>query len=108
MTPPFLLLLLLTPAVQAQSVAPVDPTIANGQQPPTATLQTESKQARLFAQAARNKTMQLEEVRLADGRRMTKVHGSKGTYCVYKESVGLTKGRDQLSSGVRTMTTTCP
>ena len=39
---------------------------------------------------------------------MTKVSRGGISYCVYKESVGLTKGRDQLSDGVRTMVTTCP
>ena len=105
---PLLALLLMTSGVVAQSSPPaVAPSAAN-QQFATAPLQAESKAARLFDQASRNKTTRLEEVQLPDGRRMTQVHGSKGTYCVYKESVNLTKGRDQLTSGVRTMTTTCP
>jgi hypothetical protein len=71
-------------------------------------LQSESKEAQLFSTATKPAGTQFDELILPDGRRMTKVSRGGISYCVYKESVGLTKGRDQLSDGVRTMVTTCP
>jgi hypothetical protein len=49
-----------------------------------------------------------EEVTLADGRRMTKIHGPAGTYCAYMESNALTGGRDPFRDGVKTKVGTCP
>jgi hypothetical protein len=81
---------------------------ASDKHPHFASFQLESKQAQLFAQAKRRTSTQFEELALPDGRKMTKVSGQFGTYCVYKESVALTKGRDQITAGVRTMVTACP
>lgn len=49
-----------------------------------------------------------EQIDLGDGRFMTKVRGPLGTYCVYKETMAVSGGRDQIQSGVRTKVTTCP
>lgn len=59
-----------------------------------------------FAAAARPGNAGMEEVVLPDGRRMTKVVGPSGTYCVMRESaaaIGIDPQR-----GAQTMVTTCP
>jgi hypothetical protein len=73
-----------------------------------AVLEKDERHEPLFSRAFRDRSIRLEELSLPDGRRMTKVHSGSTTYCVYKESLGLTKGRDQLAGGVRTMATSCP
>lgn len=50
----------------------------------------------------------ITDIKLPDGRVMTKVSGPRGSMCIYKDSVGHTGGRDQMQSGVPTKTTTCP
>lgn len=50
----------------------------------------------------------ITDIKLPDGRVMTKVTGALGSICIYKDSVGHTGGRDQMQSGVPTKTTTCP
>lgn len=48
------------------------------------------------------------DIKLPDGRVMTKVSGPGGTYCVYKDSVGHSGGVDQMQRGVMTKVTNCP
>lgn len=50
----------------------------------------------------------ITDIKLPDGRVMTKVSGPLGSMCIYKDSVGHTGGRDQIQGGVPTKTTTCP
>ncbi|MEN9868382.1 MAG: hypothetical protein RL748_3972 [Pseudomonadota bacterium] len=70
----------------------------------------ESKLALGIAGAYRgdNGSETTEQIDLGDGRFMTKVRGPLGTYCVYKETMAVSGGRDQSQSGVRTKVTTCP
>lgn len=50
-----------------------------------------------------------EEVSTPDGRLMTKVHApGGGTYCAYKETNGVTGGRDPFRDGIKTKVTNCP
>jgi len=55
-----------------------------------------------------NEGTTMEQVTSADGRVMTKVHGPAGTYCGYKETNGLTGGRDPFRDGIKTKVSTCP
>ena len=48
--------------------------------------------------------MQIEELVMADGRRMSRI----GNVCVYKESNGLVGGRDVFRDGVKTKVASCP
>ncbi|MBP1205266.1 hypothetical protein JOD97_003308 [Duganella sp. 1411] len=51
----------------------------------------------------------MEEVSTPDGRLVTKVHTpGGGTYCAYKETNGVTGGRDPFRDGVKTKVTSCP
>lgn len=71
----------------------------------------DSAQARLekgIAAAAKPTTFSMEDIISPDGRRMTKVTGPDGTYCVRKEGAGSTDGLDTMQNGVRAKTTNCP
>jgi hypothetical protein len=71
----------------------------------------DSAQSRLekgIAAAAKPNTTSMEEITFPDGRRMTKVTGPDGTYCVRKEGAGATDGLDTMQNGVRAKTTNCP
>jgi hypothetical protein len=52
--------------------------------------------------------MRIVETVLADGTRMSKIIIGKTAFCAYKESNGLTGGRDVFRDGVRTKVTNCP
>ena len=70
-----------------------------------------STQARLekgIAAAAKQNVTTMEEIVSPDGRRMTRVVGPNGTYCVRKEGAGATDGLDMIQGGVRAKTTNCP
>lgn len=88
----------------ADPLEPPPPSMFRSRMP----LRGDSRREMLIARAAHASSIRIEELQLPDGRRLSKVHGAHGAYCVYKESVGLTKGRDQLTAGVRTMMTSCP
>lgn len=60
------------------------------------------------AHRGRDSGVTYEEVTLADGRHMTKIHGPAGTYCAYMESNAVTGGRDPFRDGVKTKVGTCP
>ena len=49
-----------------------------------------------------------EEVTFPDGRRMTKVYGPTGTYCIFTRSVGTTAGLDVIQDGMQQFSGTCP
>ena len=71
----------------------------------------DSAQARLekgIAAAAKPTSTSMEDFTSPDGRRMTKVTGPDGTYCVRKEGAGATDGLDTIQNGVRAKTTNCP
>jgi hypothetical protein len=61
-----------------------------------------------IASAFKRQATTVEEVLMADGSRMSKVHTPGGTYCAYKESNAVTGGRDPFKDGVRTKVTSCP
>lgn len=61
-----------------------------------------------IASAFKRQATTVEEVLMADGSRMSKVHTPSGTYCAYKESNAVTGGRDPFKDGVRTKVTSCP
>ncbi|MES2076916.1 MAG: hypothetical protein V4462_14990 [Pseudomonadota bacterium] len=61
-----------------------------------------------IASAFKRQATTVEEVLVADGSRMSKVHTPSGTYCAYKESNAVTGGRDPFKDGVRTKVTSCP
>lgn len=61
-----------------------------------------------IASAFKRQGTTVEEVLMADGSRMSKVHTPSGTYCAYKESNAVTGGRDPFKDGVRTKVTSCP
>lgn len=70
-----------------------------------------SMQSRLekgIAAAAKPGATKMEDMISTDGRRMTKVTGPEGTYCVRKEGAGATDGLDMMQGGVRSKTTNCP
>jgi hypothetical protein len=50
----------------------------------------------------------MTNIKLPDGRVMTKVSGPLGSYCVYKQANNLTGSFDVMQGGIRTMVTTCP
>lgn len=71
----------------------------------------DSAQSRLekgIAAAAKPNAFSMEDIISPDGRRMTKVTGPGGTYCVRKEGAGATDGLDAMQNGVRAKTTNCP
>lgn len=61
-----------------------------------------------IASAFKRQATTVEEILMADGSRMSKVHTPSGTYCAYKESNAVTGGRDPFKDGVRTKVTSCP
>ena len=69
---------------------------------------TQSKLEKGIAAAGRPVAITMENFTLADGRRMTKVIGPNGTYCVTTDSIGLTRGLDVMQNGVQSRTTNCP
>lgn len=101
------------PRLSYAEVAKIDEALRK-QAPPNVQIQKyERKESRLaqgIAGAYRgdNGGETTEQIDLGDGRFMTKVHGPIGTYCVYKETMAVSGGRDQIQSGVRTKVTTCP
>ncbi len=77
--------------------------------PPTApAYSANSSFKRQLEKSQRRQGTQIIESVMPDGRRMSKVITPYSTYCAYKESNALTKGRDVMQSGVRTMITSCP
>lgn len=66
-----------------------------------------SKLERGIAAAARADRPSLAEKTLPDGRRITKVSGPGGTYCVIEGNVGTPGGVDQMQRGVQQRTTSC-
>jgi hypothetical protein len=69
-----------------------------------------SVQSRLekgIASAARANRTTVVEKTLGDGRRVTKVSGPGGSYCVTSESVGATDGIDRIQEGMHGKVTNC-
>lgn len=66
-----------------------------------------SKLERGIAAAARPDRPGMAEKLLPDGRKITKVSGPGGTYCVIESTVGTPGGVDQLQRGVQQRTTSC-
>ena len=69
-----------------------------------------SIQARLsngIAAAAKPSATMMQEKVLSDGRRITKVSGPGGSYCVQTNSVGATDGVDQMQRGIPLKVTNC-
>ena len=67
-----------------------------------------SKFEQSFTAAGVSRSVTLETITLADGRKMTKVIGPHGTYCVTMESNSGAGGLDPTQNGIRKKTTTCP
>jgi hypothetical protein len=68
----------------------------------------QSKLEKSIAVAAKPRSTTMEEIAYSNGRRMTKIVGPGGTYCVTEEGVGATNGLDMIQNGVRKKTTNCP
>lgn len=76
---------------------------------PPATVDTaQSRLEKGIAAAAKSQALGMEELTLSDGRKMTKVVGSGGTYCISTDSVGASDGIDYMQSGVKKKMTNCP
>jgi hypothetical protein len=65
----------------------------------------QSRFEKAIAAAAKPRATIMETVTLSDGRKMTKVAGPNGSYCVMADASNL---NDHLPGGVRTQVTTCP
>lgn len=76
--------------------------------PEAAPNSTQSRLEKGIAAAAKPQATTMEDIVSADGRRMTRVVGPNGTYCVRKEGAGATDGLDMIQGGVRAKTTNCP
>ncbi|MFC3376856.1 hypothetical protein ACFOLJ_13435 [Rugamonas sp. CCM 8940] len=63
--------------------------------------------ARNVASAFKTQNTTIEEILMADGRRMSKIHTPHGSYCAYMESNAITGGRDPFKDGVRTKISNC-
>lgn len=79
------------------------PTLSN---PTPDTAQSRFEKA--LAAAAKPRSLTTEAYTLADGRKMTKVIGPAGTYCISTELAHGSDGIDHLQNGMKTRTTTCP
>lgn len=79
------------------------PTLSN---PTSDTAQSRFEKA--LAAAAKPRSLTTEDFTLADGRKMTKVIGPAGTYCIFSELASASDGIDHLQNGMKTRTTSCP
>lgn len=74
------------------------------QMPPAS---TQSRLEKGIAAAGKPAAQTLAERTLSDGRRVTKVSGPNGIYCVTNDSVGATGGIDVMQRGMSTKVTNC-
>lgn len=74
-------------------------------QSPPKTVQSQLEKG--IAAAGRPTTQTMEAKTLADGRRITKVSGPGGTYCVTHDSVANSGGIDQMQNGIQGKVTNC-
>ncbi|CAN5187349.1 hypothetical protein BH11PSE11_BH11PSE11_19740 [soil metagenome] len=68
----------------------------------------QSRFEQALSAAGVQRSLDTETIVLADGRRMTKVKGPNGTYCVISEVNNGADGRDSMKDGVRSKTVNCP
>lgn len=74
-------------------------------QPPQSSIQSRLEKG--IASAAKTDRPSMVEKTLPDGRRITKVTGVGGVYCVAYEGVGATGGIDQIARGIHGKVTSC-
>jgi hypothetical protein len=68
----------------------------------------QSRFEQALSAAGVQRSLETETITLVDGRKMTRVKGPNGTYCVISEVSNGSDGRDSMKDGIRSKTVNCP